>query len=118
TTLTLPVTDGQLSNPEYAEKVIGTLGATNFPAVRLQLALDCAFLPEPDAIAETITTLRQAGVRIALDGFVLLPGTIELIARGWIDVARLSPILTRDIEQRPAVQKLFGTTIETLRDER
>lgn len=116
TTLTLPVTDNQLGNPEYAEKVIGTLGATNFPAVRLQLALDCTFLPEPDAIAETITALRQAGVRVVLDRFVLVPGTLALIARGWVDVARLSPSLTQGLDQSAAQQKLIGTTMETLRD--
>jgi EAL domain-containing protein (putative c-di-GMP-specific phosphodiesterase class I) len=118
TVLTLGVTDHQLGNPEYAEKVLGTMGATNYPAQRLQLALDCGFLPEPDAIAETVATLRDAGVRLVLDRFVLVPATIELIARGWVDRVRLSPALTRDLDQSPARLKLIAATIETLREAR
>lgn len=118
TVLTLGVTDHQLGNPEYAEKVLGTMGATNYPAQRLQLALDCSFLPEPDAISETVTTLRDAGVRIVLDRFVLVPATLELISRGWIDRVRLSPVLTRDLDQSPARLKLIATTIEALHEAR
>lgn len=116
TSLTLVTTDAQLGNPEYAEKVLGTLGATNFPAMRLQLALDCGFLPEPDAIVETVTTLRRAGVRLVLDRFVLVPGTLELIARGWVDRVRLSPTLTRGLDQVPARLKLAAATVATLRE--
>ena len=60
--------------------------------------------------------LRQAGVRVVLDRFVLVPGTLALIARGWVDVARLSPSLTQGLDQSAAQQKLIGTTMETLRD--
>ena len=117
TTLAIAATSTQLSNPEFAEKTLGTLGATGFPARRLLLSVDSTRLPPLDAIAEVVTTLRQAGVQVVLDRFALTPTTIKAVNHSMFDGARLDTALTRGLDQAPARERLAAITVETIRGE-
>jgi EAL domain-containing protein (putative c-di-GMP-specific phosphodiesterase class I) len=117
TTLTVAVTASQLANSEFAEKTLGTLGATGFPARRLVLSLDSTRLPPLDAISEAATTLRQAGVQILLDRFVLTPASLVGVNHALFDGARLDTALTQRLDQTPARERLAAITVETLRGE-
>lgn len=70
-TLTFPVTPAQLASGVFGEKILGTLGATNLPARRLQLRVEASLLPDPAALAGPLGELRQRGVLVALGGFML-----------------------------------------------
>jgi EAL domain-containing protein (putative c-di-GMP-specific phosphodiesterase class I) len=93
-TLTLDVTPEQLHSGVYSEKVAGTMGATNFPARRLQLAVDAPLLPPASAIATSITELRRLGVSIALSEYTIDPHTAPYLDAKLADRVRLAVALT------------------------
>jgi EAL domain-containing protein (putative c-di-GMP-specific phosphodiesterase class I) len=115
TTLSVAVTANQLRSSDFAEKTLGTLGATGFPARRLLLALDCTQLPPFEAIAEAVGTLRQAGVQLLLDRFVLTPASLVVANSGFGDGVRLATGLTQHLAENPGRLRLAAATVETLR---
>jgi len=117
TTLAITATATQLTSPDFAEKTLGTLGATGFPARRLLLSLDSTRLPPVETIAEAVTALRQAGVQIVLDRFALTPASLRGINRDMFDGVRLDTALTQGLDQTPARERLAAITIETIRGE-
>ena len=113
--LTLAVTPAQLQSGVFAEKVAGTFGATNFPARRLQLSIDCPVLPNAAEIADSIAELREKGVLIALAEFAI-DGTIAAyLDLKLADRVRLSPSLIAPVEAGPALDAYLGTTIAAAR---
>jgi diguanylate cyclase (GGDEF)-like protein/PAS domain S-box-containing protein len=60
----------QLKNPGLVQVVVGTLAATGLPADRLELEItESALLQDNDATLATLYSLREIGVRIAMDDF-------------------------------------------------
>jgi EAL domain-containing protein (putative c-di-GMP-specific phosphodiesterase class I) len=113
--LTIAVTPAQLQSGVFAEKVAGTFGATNFPARRLQLTIDCPLLPSAGEIADSIAELREKGVLIALGEFAI-DGTIA----AYLDLklanrVRLASALIAPTEIGPALDAYLSATIEAAR---
>lgn len=113
--LTIAVSPSQLQSPVFAEKIGGTLGATNLSARRLQLALDATLLPAADLVRQQIDDLRRTGVSIALDNYALGPSTADYLTTGFADRLRLSAAALAGIDTNPARHALVETTITAAR---
>jgi len=113
--LTLDVTPDQLHSGVYSEKVAGTCAATNFPARRLQLAVDAPLLPPAAEIATSINELRQFGVSIALSEYTIDPHTAPYLDAKLADRVRLSTTLTGRADGGAAHDALLTASIEAAR---
>ena len=114
-TMTIAATPAQLLAEVYVEKVVGTLGATNFPARRLQLSIDTSLLPPVEQLRPALARLRQSGVAVVLDNFVLNDIGIAYLDAKLVDRVRLSTALTGDDAPGPARQAYLAAAIETPR---
>jgi EAL domain-containing protein (putative c-di-GMP-specific phosphodiesterase class I) len=114
-TLSMTVTPEQLLNGVFAEKVAGTLGATNFQIRRLQLSVDTTLLPEATKIAPHIAELRRMGVTIALSNFTLSERTADYMRPGFADRIALAPHMVSLVDADPVRLKLIEATIEVAR---
>ncbi|RYE08582.1 MAG: EAL domain-containing protein, partial [Hyphomicrobiales bacterium] len=113
--LTMSVTPSQLLNGVFAEKLAGTLGATNFPARRLQLNVDTSLLPPAEALAAPIAEFHRMGVAVAFAGFTLGAGTIGYIRPGLANRFCLDPAMIAGIDTDPLRLKLVEATIDAAR---
>ena len=113
--LTVAVSPSQLLSPVFAEKIAGTLGATGFPARRLQLCLDTTLLPPAEIIGPAIAGLRQSGVGIALGNFELGPQSVDYLVPGMADRLRLAPSSVSGIDANAARHTLVEATITAAR---
>lgn len=114
-TLALTVTPEQVMNPVFAEKVAGTLGATNFQARRLQLNVDASLLPEATEVAPHLSELRGMGIIIALANFTLGERTADYLRPGFADRIILAPYMVSLVDADPVRYKLIEATIEAAR---
>jgi EAL domain-containing protein (putative c-di-GMP-specific phosphodiesterase class I) len=113
--LSLTVTPQQLMNSVFIEKVVGTLGATNFQMRRLQLSVDATLLPGADRLAPGLAELRRMGVAVALANFTLSERTIQYVRAGFADRICLAPHMIAGIDADPVRLKLVETTMEAAR---
>lgn len=114
-TLSMTVTPEQLANGVFAEKVVGTLGATNFQIRRLQLSVDTTLLEAVEPLAPHIAGLRAMGVTIALANFTLSERTTAYLRPGFADRICLAPQMVSGIDTDPIRLKLIEATIEAAR---
>jgi EAL domain-containing protein (putative c-di-GMP-specific phosphodiesterase class I) len=114
-TLSMTATPEQILNGVFAEKVVGTLGATNFQIRRLQLSVDATLLPEATKIAPQIAELRRMGVTIALSNFTLSERTADYMRPGFADRIALAPHMVSLVDADPVRLKLIEATIEVAR---
>jgi EAL domain-containing protein (putative c-di-GMP-specific phosphodiesterase class I) len=114
-TLSLNVSPAQLRDGVFAEKVAGTLGATNFQLRRLQLCVDATLLPPVETIAERFSELRGMGISIALGNFILNERTVDYLRPGLADRICLSPPMVSLVDADPNRLKLIEATIEAAR---
>jgi EAL domain-containing protein (putative c-di-GMP-specific phosphodiesterase class I) len=109
--LTVTVTAEQLKTGVFAEKITGTLGATGFPARRLQLAVPVAQLPPAEEIGPAIAGIRQSGVVLALSEFILGPTTTGYALPGFVDRIRLPQSIVSGIDADAPRLALVEATI-------
>ena len=114
-TLSLAVTPEQIQNGVFAEKVAGTLGATNFQLRRLQLHVDANLLPPVETIAQRMSELRGMGISVALSNFALSDRTVDFVRPGFADRIFLAQSLVSVVDADPVRQKLVEATIEAAR---
>jgi EAL domain-containing protein (putative c-di-GMP-specific phosphodiesterase class I) len=114
-TLSMTVTPEQLLSGVFAEKVAGTLGATNFQIRRLQLSVDTSLLQEVEPLAPHIAELRSMGVTIALANFTLNERNAAYLRPGFADRICLAPQMVSGIDTDPIRLKLIEATIEAAR---
>lgn len=114
-TLSLSVTPAQILNPVFAEKIAGTLGATNFQMRRLQLHVDTTLLPDMALIAPRVAELRMMGITVALANFSLSEGTLPFLHAGFVDRICLARGMVAGIDTDAARFQLAQATIETAR---
>lgn len=113
--LSLNVSPNQIQDGVFAEKVAGTLGATNFQMRRLQLNLDTTLLPPAETIAERLSELRGMGITVALANFSLSERTADYLRPGFADRICLAPHMVSLVDADPVRFKLIETTIEIAR---
>jgi EAL domain-containing protein (putative c-di-GMP-specific phosphodiesterase class I) len=114
-TLSMTVTPDQLLSGVFAEKVAGTLGATNFQIRRLQLCVDTGLLQDVEPLAPHMAELRTMGATIALANFTLNERTTAYMRPGFADRICLAPQMVSGIDSDPIRLKLIEATIEAAR---
>jgi EAL domain-containing protein (putative c-di-GMP-specific phosphodiesterase class I) len=114
-TLSIAVTAEQIMNSVFAEKVAGTMGATNFQMRRLQLGVDATLLPDADLLAPHMAELRGMGITIALSNFTLSERSIPYVRQGFADRICLAGRMISGIDGDPVRLKLIEATIEAAR---
>jgi EAL domain-containing protein (putative c-di-GMP-specific phosphodiesterase class I) len=114
-TLSIAVTPEQIMNSVFAEKVAGTMGATNFQMRRLQLSVDATLLPDVDLVAPHAAELRGMGITIALSNFTLSERSIPYVRQGFADRVCLAGRMISGIDGDPVRLKLIEATIEAAR---
>jgi len=113
--LTIAVTPDQLLSSVFAEKIVGTLGATNFIARRLQLAVDATLLPPLEKLGPPIADLRQRGISIAFSNFTLGPDTLDYVRPGLADRICLAPKMVAGMDTDPVRLQLIEATVAAAR---
>jgi EAL domain-containing protein (putative c-di-GMP-specific phosphodiesterase class I) len=114
-TLSLAMTAEQVLSGVFAEKVGGTLIATNFQIRRLQLHTDVTLLPDVETVRPFFAELRRMGATVALSNFVLSEQTVQYMQPGLVDRIFLSRSMVAGIDAEPARLKLLEATVETAR---
>ncbi|HEX4297403.1 MAG TPA: EAL domain-containing protein [Devosia sp.] len=110
--LTIAVSPVQILSSVFPEKVIGTLGATGFPARRLQVSIDAALLPPLAQLRPAVLALRRSGILVALNNFALGTGTVDVADSRLVDRVRLAPALTTGVDANPARRTYLAAHIE------
>jgi EAL domain-containing protein (putative c-di-GMP-specific phosphodiesterase class I) len=113
--LSITVTPEQIMDPVFAEKVAGTMGATNFQMRRLQLSIDATLLSDVDLVAPRLAELRGMGITMALSNFTLGERSIAYVRPGFADRICLAGHMISGIDSDPVRLRLIEATIETAR---
>jgi EAL domain-containing protein (putative c-di-GMP-specific phosphodiesterase class I) len=114
-TLSIAATPEQIMNTVFAEKVAGTMGATNFQMRRLQLSVDATLLPDADLLVPHMAELRGMGITIALSNFTLGERTFAYVRQGFADRICLAGHMISGIDGDPVRLKLIEATIGAAR---
>jgi diguanylate cyclase (GGDEF)-like protein len=95
--LSLDVSHRQLESSDFAGGVLRALTAAGLPAECLVLELPESLLAHPgDTCAATIAALRQAGVRLALDGLGTGHSSVGTLRQQHLDMIKIDPSFTAD----------------------
>jgi diguanylate cyclase len=116
--VTVNITIEQLMHGNFAERVFRALNLTGLPAERLELDLDENVLAEESAgIADTLNTLAQRGVRLAVDDFGRGLSSIPRPKRYPLKALKLDPSLVRGVgksEESEAIVEAISCMATTL----
>ncbi len=115
-TLSLAISPEQLMSEVFAEKVGGTLSATNFQIRRLQLNVDATLLPDAERIAPYVRELRDRGATLALSNFALGERSAQYLRAGLADRICLARSMVAGIDEDPVRLRLVEATIESARE--
>lgn len=113
--VSIAVTPEQVRNPVFAEKVAGTLAATNFPARRLQLSVNVGALPPVEICGLALANLKQTGVGLTLGDFLIGQNTIGFANAALADRVRLPPSVVAGIDGDPPRLALVEATLNVLK---
>lgn len=85
--------------PRFADDVVAVLANEGVPPgdVTVEITED-QMLSEDDASVQTITALRAAGVRVAIDDFGSGPSSLGYIRRSLVDTIKLDQSLVRAVD--------------------
>ena len=102
----------QFDSPTFVEQFHATVAATNFPPQRLQIEIDQSLLTgQPHRARGIIDELRESGVIVALDDFVVGQSTIEYLRQFKLDRVKLARSLVSSIDVDDSKLSLIHTTI-------
>ncbi|MDZ7799775.1 MAG: EAL domain-containing protein [Trueperaceae bacterium] len=101
------VSPRSVSDPAFAEQLLGVLDATGFPPARLciEITETAAMTSLPDA-ERFLTSLRARGVRVALDDFGSDLSSFAYLKTASVDLVKLDGLLVRDMDRNPLDETL------------
>jgi EAL domain-containing protein (putative c-di-GMP-specific phosphodiesterase class I)/GGDEF domain-containing protein/sensor domain CHASE-containing protein len=106
----------QFDSPTFVEQFHATVAATDFPPQRLQIEIDQSLLAgQPHRAKGIIDELRESGVMVALDDFVVGQSTIEYLRQFKLDRVKLARSLVSSIDVDDSKLSLVQTTISIAR---
>ena len=113
-TLTLPLSPLLLRDPWFAQKLLKLLVEAHFPPQRLEIAITEACLHHNLAIVQAlITSLRNQGITIALDGLGTGPSGLAQLRKLPFDRLTIAPSLLATMAHDPD-SRLLVDAITTL----
>jgi EAL domain-containing protein (putative c-di-GMP-specific phosphodiesterase class I) len=97
-----------IEDPGFSDEVINILNQTGFPPSRLELEItETAAMRDPAVVGRRIASLRQIGIRFAIDDFGAGYSNLAALARLPFDAVKLDRSLIRDIRQDPEKQSII-----------
>jgi diguanylate cyclase (GGDEF)-like protein len=88
--LNVNVSGKELNRPGYAVQIKDSLAKTDVAAHELQIEItEPVFLYQPDAMAQVLESIREIGVRVALDDFCTRHSALGYIDRYPIDAIKI-----------------------------
>jgi len=112
-TLTIPADADMLRNPALAEQIAWTLDAADIAPDRLCLAVrePLSGAPGTEAIADTLASLRQNGVRLELDGFGMVQTSLLSIRRFGVGRIKIDRSFVTGIDHDPEQQAMVAAIV-------
>lgn len=112
-TLSVPVTPQAVSSPGWAEAVLEQLARHRLPGRRLCLELrEDRLVGASIAVIESLSRLRDAGVRVGLTGFGTGRSTLTALRRLPVDSILIDATLVRDIAHDPVACEIVRTVVQ------
>ena len=100
--LAINVSVRQLSNLSFAEEVLKTLDAENFPASRVHFEItETAALHEGQLIGDQLRRLKKAGASIAIDDFGVGYSSLSRLRQMPLDMLKIDASFIRDMIEDP-----------------
>ena len=110
--LSINVSPLQLRDPWFSQKILKMLVAHAFPASRLEIEITESSLHEnPGLVRNTLLSLRNQGVRIALDDFGMGYSSLSQLRTLPFDRLKIDRSFIRDLKLDPTNNKLVGAII-------
>ncbi len=101
-TLAINVSVRQLSNLSFADEVLATLDALDFPATRLHFEItETAALSEGQLIGDQLRRLKKAGASIAIDDFGVGYSSLSRLRQMPLDMLKIDASFIRDMIEDP-----------------
>ena len=111
-TLAVNVSPLQLRDPWFAQKTLKMLVAHAFPASRLEIEITESALHEnPGLVRNTLTGLRNQGIRVTLDDFGMGYSSLSQLRTLPFDRLKIDRSFVRDLKHDEANSKLIGAII-------
>ncbi len=110
--LSINVSPLQLRDPWFSQKILKMLVAHAFPPSRLEIEITESSLHEnPALVRNTLLSLRNQGVRIALDDFGMGYSSLSQLRTLPFDRLKIDRSFIRDLKLDPTNNKLVGAII-------
>lgn len=111
-TLAVNVSPLQLRDPWFAQKTLKMLVAHAFPASRLEIEItESALHDNPGLVRNTLTGLRNQGVKITLDDFGMGYSSLSQLRLLPFDRLKIDRSFIRDLKHDETNTKLVGAII-------
>lgn len=111
-TLAVNVSPLQLRDPWFAQKTLKLLVAHAFPASRLEIEITESALHEnPGLVRNTLTGLRNQGIRVTLDDFGMGYSSLSQLRTLPFDRLKIDGSFVRDLKHDETNSKLVGAII-------
>lgn len=109
------VATSQFEDPEFVEQLRGILAETKFPVRRLQIEIDQSLLAGKHRASGIIDDLRNSGICVALDDFVVGQSSIGYLRQFSLDRVKLAKSLISGIDTDRTKLALVETTMTVAR---
>ena len=110
--LAVNVSPGQLHSPSYAEEVLGSLRRTGLPPERLHLEItETALFGHMGQVAQTVASLRAAGVRFAIDDFGTGFSSLDRLRMLKLDGMKIDRSFVADLGRNPDCPSLITSMV-------
>ncbi|HVZ15210.1 MAG TPA: EAL domain-containing protein [Bauldia sp.] len=110
--LSVNVAPDQFRDRELAEKILSTLAEQHFPPERLEVELtETALVTDMEGARQTITELKNAGVRIAIDDFGKGYSSLYYLRELPFDVVKIDQSFVSTRQSNPESAKIVAAVI-------
>ncbi len=104
----LHISRKQLFDPLFLETALMTLKKNRLRTDRVQFEIDEEIVMcDPTAAMDAMRRLREAGIRLVIDGFGSAFPSFHYLDQFPVDGIKLSPLLIQNLESNPCIPKLL-----------
>lgn len=101
--------------PHFTDDVVKVLASHGVPAGDVTVEItEAQMLADDVAGVQTITDLRAAGVRVAIDDFGSGPSSLQYVRRSLVDTIKLDQSLVRDVDVDARQQQVTAGVLSVI----